>query len=237
MSVYERFRFRGAELDRLTIAALLAAEKKWGRAFVIVQGSYNAGGVPQSAGTHDGGGAVDLVWEPDIERMNRCLRDEGCFAGWPRPKLPGEWDRHYHGILIGNERASAGAKNQVAEYRNGGDGLSGSAPDRYPYRPDPIRAFNYERAGLVSWERLNAIRDQDDHKANEPEGRDQVETVARALRGFGMEMHAHDVGKVDNALLDALFRFRRIRNIGDTLVGPFGPKVLYELCVPIRDND
>lgn len=236
MSVYEKFTFRGRILDRMTIAALLAAEKRLGYDNVIVQGSYNAG-VSQSAGTHDGGGAVDLVWRPLIGRENRALRKWGHFAGWPRERIPGLWNRHWHGILIGNDKASPDAKAQVVEYRAGGDGLIGSTRDRF-WRPKTITAFDYGRCALVSWKRLNELAASKSKKARFREGRRQVETVARALRGFNMDMPGHKPGRMDKPLTDALDRFAGFRKIGDTQVnGPLGPKVCYELCIPTLEEN
>lgn len=229
--LYERFTFRGKILDRMTIAALLAAEKQYGRAFRLIQGSYNAGGVGASAGTHDGGGAVDLGWCIRFRKQNRCMRAYAKAAGWPRPTILGLWSRHYHAIIIGNEKASSGAKSQVAEYRAGGDGLVGGTPDRF-WRPNDIEAFSYKKAALVSWQRFNAVSESKDKKADTTEGVKQVETVARALRGFGMTFK-HRKGHVDKGLLDAIERFRKIRHVGETEVkGPLTPQVCWELCVP-----
>ena len=52
--------FRGVTLDQPTIDALLVAESILGYQLSFAQGSYNAGGVAASVGTHDGGGAVDV---------------------------------------------------------------------------------------------------------------------------------------------------------------------------------
>lgn len=236
MSVYERFTFRGETLDRMTIAALLAAEKFLGYDNHILQGSYSSS-VPQSAGTHDGGGALDLVWRPRIRRQTKMMRKHGRFAYWPRRALIGHWNRHGHGILIGNERASSGAKEQIVAYRNGRDGLASNGPDTW-WRPKVIRAFDYDQAGLVSWERLNRIRKTRTKTALTREGRRQVETIARALRGFNMNLGGHRKGRMDDPLVHAIRRFSEIRDLGPVEVdGPVGPKLCYALCVPIRDND
>lgn len=236
MSMYERFTFRGATLDRMTIAALLCAEKRLGYSMTIIQGSYNRGGVGASGGTHDGGGAVDLVWF-DIRRKNRQLR-KANFAGWPRRTLPGEWSRHWHGILIGNDKASPEAKDQVRAYRNGRDGLASNGPDTW-WRPKKIGPFRYGKRDCVSWRRLNRIAKHPKGMAFMPSGARQVEVVARSLRGFNMDMQGrHRAGRMDKALIDAIHRFRRIRHVGETEVeGILTPKVCYELCIPTVEED
>ncbi|HYJ67250.1 MAG TPA: hypothetical protein VEX15_06255 [Nocardioidaceae bacterium] len=234
--MYERFTFRGATLDRMTIAALLCAEKRLGYSMTIIQGSYNRGGVGASGGTHDGGGAVDLVWF-DIRRKNRQLR-KANFAGWPRRTLPGEWSRHWHGILIGNDKASPEAKDQVRAYRNGRDGLASNGPDTW-WRPKKIGPFRYGKRDCVSWRRLNRIAKHPKGMAFMPSGARQVEVVARSLRGFNMDMQGrHRAGRMDKALIDAIHRFRRIRHVGETEVeGILTPKVCYELCIPTVEED
>jgi hypothetical protein len=235
MSMYERYTFRGEKLDRMTIAALMCAEKRLGYAMNIVQGSYNPGGVGASGGTHDGGGAVDLVWY-DIRRKNRQLR-KANFAGWPRRTLPGEWERHWHGILIGNDKASREAKAQVVAYRNGRNGLANNGPDTW-WRPKKIGPFRYGARRPISWRRLNKIATHPRGVAFMPGGARQVEVVARALRGFNMDLHGHRAGRMDKPILDAIKRFRRIRKVGETEVkGHLTPKVCYELCIPTVEED
>lgn len=152
---YRRITRRGVELDWRTWAALLEAERRAGFRFTVVQGSYNAGVVGASAGTHDGGGAVDLsirgVTDHDRNRMVRALRNVG-WAAWIRPTIDGLWTEHLHAVLLDHVTASAGAKAQWAEYRAGGDGLVGSAPDPMRYRPDPIPVFDYQ-----AWQTKRAL--------------------------------------------------------------------------------
>jgi hypothetical protein len=227
--LYERYTWRGAKFDRLTIAALLAVDKRLGYEQHITQGSFS-GSVSASAGTHSGSGAVDIVWI-DMPRKTRAFRRVG-WAFWPRPALPGVWGAHGHGILIGNERASAGAKAQVSAYKNGRNGLANNGRDPY-WRPRKIRPFNYKRAALVDWGRLNKMAGHKNGRPHTREGARQVEVIAWALKGFGMNLGAHKKGHMDPPLLDAIERFRRIRKVGETEVkGPLSPKVCYELCVP-----
>src|SRR3954447_2287377 len=87
---YDKQQVQGETLDNLTIAALATAESRLGYDLTVIQGSYNAGGVPQSAGTHDGGGAVDLAaydWDGKHGKV-ATLRRIG-FAAWHRPP---NWD-------------------------------------------------------------------------------------------------------------------------------------------------
>lgn len=130
----------GKRVDWLTKAALLAAEKRLGYKLTVAQGSYNAGRVAASAGTHDGGGVIDLV-AFDHERKVRVLRSIG-FAAWYRPELPGVWGPHIHAVLIGNARLSDSARRQVAAYRDGRDGLANNNPDP-TWRPNPIPVFKW----------------------------------------------------------------------------------------------
>ena len=119
----------------------------------VVQGSYNAGGVAASAGTHDGGGAVDLSvsgWSGGrITEVLTVLRKRGLIA-WYRH--PGQgFDPHIHGIDRGAKDLSVGAADQVRRFDNGENGLASHAPDDGPKVPVP--AFNYE-AGLKEWDAL-----------------------------------------------------------------------------------
>ena len=142
MREYSRTTFRGKPTDYRTAVMAIEVEKQMGIKFVCWQGSYNTGGVGASAGTHDGGGALDLNVPGDADRITRRLRDIG-FAAWHR--TPPLFDEHIHCIDIGNDRLSPSARAQVVEYRSDGDGLSGAATDPQPYRPDPIRGFNFDK--------------------------------------------------------------------------------------------
>jgi hypothetical protein len=139
---YGRTTVRGHTLDNLTDYALLAVEAELGynpRSLTILQGSYNAGGVGASAGTHDGGGAVDLTPVNAAEKVH-ALRKVG-FAAWHRQAIPGIWNEHIHAVLVGNLKLSDAAAAQVADYRNHRDGLAGHAPDN-TWHPDPIPVFH-----------------------------------------------------------------------------------------------
>lgn len=104
--------------------------------FYVVQGSYNRGGVSQSAGTHDGGGAIDLSvygWG-DLKNKRRIVKEgrRAGFAAYFRATLPGHWNEHVHAIAIGDPDLSSGARNQVSAYYAGRDALAGNGPDQDP---------------------------------------------------------------------------------------------------------
>lgn len=111
---------------------LLAAEKLLGYKLTVIQGSYNAGGVAASAGTHDGGGALD-VWGKGTAHWGTevaVLRRVG-FAAWGRSPSQGPWGYHMHCIAINDSELSRGARNQVTSYLNGRNGLASNGKDTF----------------------------------------------------------------------------------------------------------
>lgn len=144
----------------------------------VVQGSYNAGGVPQSKGTHDGGGAIDVSTHGlGSTEDKKWIVKQGRLAGWMaylRPTIPNLWNEHIHAGALGDPEASDGLKDQFKEYRAGGDGLKGNAPD-----PDPrvrIRVWPKVRYKKVSL--LVAYRQ---FKAKNPEPRMTVKRIQWVL--------------------------------------------------------
>lgn len=119
----------GKKVDALTDAALKRAEKALGYSLTVTQGSYSTT-VSASAGTHDGGGVVDLMpW--DGERKVTVLRSVG-FAAWFRPAIPGLWPAHIHAVLIGNRNLAPVAFRQVQAYLTRRNGLKDNGPDVDP---------------------------------------------------------------------------------------------------------
>lgn len=141
---YTRTTRTGQVIDELTNYALYAVERRLGYvggSLTVIQGSYKAGdGAPQSAGTHDGGGVVDLTEADHVAKVH-ALRAVG-FAAWHRPE---NWDGrggmgHIHAVLIGNVKLAPEAKAQVEAYRAHRNGLADNAPDP-TWHPDPIPTF------------------------------------------------------------------------------------------------
>lgn len=125
----------GKAINQRTKDMIVAAEGIVGYDIVVTQGSYNAGGVSASAGTHDGGGAVDIsvLNKTTTERWElvKALRTVG-FAAWLRTPSQGNWPYHIHAIAIGDTDVSISARNQIADYFVGLNGLASHAPDNTP---------------------------------------------------------------------------------------------------------
>lgn len=106
----------------------------------VTQGSYNAGGVAASFGTHDAGGAVDIsvidtqdgyvVMLDEIMPMLQALRIAG-FAAWLRDtdELYDGSVIHIHAIAIGDAEASEIAQQQVSSEFGYFQGFNGLPPE------------------------------------------------------------------------------------------------------------
>lgn len=160
MSQYTRVTLPGGRtLNRRTVAMLREAERRIGKKLVILQGSWNPGGVTASAGIHDRGGAVD-VWLPgvalkDVDRLVVYpLRKVGFWA-WYRPELwvrgVRVWGAHVHAVDPHDRTLSAAARAQVSQARAGLDGLADRKPDTYTGPKVRVRPW-----GLVR--RIVAVR-------------------------------------------------------------------------------
>ncbi|MCP2336430.1 peptidoglycan-binding domain-containing protein [Actinomadura rupiterrae] len=122
---------------------LAEAQRLLHRRLTLDQGSYNPGGDPTSAGTHDGGGVVDV----DVKGMSaatrtsvaRALRRVG-FAAWVRNPSQGDWPWHIHAAAINDTDLSSQAQHQIGDYYLGENGLAGRGPDDGP-KVTPIRTW------------------------------------------------------------------------------------------------
>lgn len=112
--------------------------------FGLTQGSYNTG-VAASAGTHDGGGCVDINTDGlSINATLRALRQAG-FAAWYRTPSEG-FAYHIHAVAIGDRELASIAHGQVFAYFNGRNGLANNRADTAPAsvgRPYPQWARKY----------------------------------------------------------------------------------------------
>jgi hypothetical protein len=148
---YRQVHFRGVTMNVRTKAMLLKAEAiahKMGVPvpFQISQGSYSHS-VSASAGTHNGGGALDIrdvMYGRSTQlKMVKALRMAG-FAGWSRGHGDG-MPQHIHAIAIGDKQMSSAARAQVTDYFNGRNGLAnhGKDGDAAVGRPYPAWAAAY----------------------------------------------------------------------------------------------
>lgn len=125
----------GRTVNERTRSMLRAAEGILGRSIVLDQGSYNPGGDPSSAGTHDGGGVVDVsvagMSTATRTAVVRALRQVG-FAAWLRSPAQGDWPWHIHAAAISDTDLSSQAQHQVGDYYLGLNGLANRQPDDGP---------------------------------------------------------------------------------------------------------
>lgn len=140
---YTRVVFRGRTVDAYTRAALREVERRLGYTLTITQGSYNTS-VDASAGTHAGGGVVDLAAWDHVDKV-RTLREVGFYA-WFRPAIPNLWGPHIHAVQRGNARLSPAARRQALAYLRGENGLANRGPDNGPRITVPV--FRWPLAAL-----------------------------------------------------------------------------------------
>lgn len=131
-----RTTYGGKTVNKRT-AALLARAASWaGVTITLTQGSYNAGGVAASAGTHDGGGVVDInvnSWSTATRNAVVLALRKAGFAAWLRTPADG-FAYHIHANAIGDRDMSSSAKSQVVQYFNGTNGLANRARDNFERR-------------------------------------------------------------------------------------------------------
>lgn len=124
----ERVTMDGKTVNKRTKEMIENAEKLLKKNFTVLQGSYNAGGVAASAGTHDGGGVVDLA--PFDNNAIAALRASG-FAAWHRTVAEGFSGDHAHAVAVGDPTVSPAAAAQVASFFRGRNGLANDGPDTF----------------------------------------------------------------------------------------------------------
>ncbi|MGZ0151868.1 hypothetical protein ACXJJ3_32750 [Kribbella sp. WER1] len=127
--------FEGFRMDARTRDMLIELRRITTAPVVLTQGGFNKGGVAASAGTHDGGGALDIrarnLTDTQIREVVLRARQVG-FAAWHRTPAQGKWVEHIHMIAVGCPSLSAGAKKQVTAYKNDRNGLANNGKDDGP---------------------------------------------------------------------------------------------------------
>lgn len=179
MGAYDRVTYHGHTLNRRTMSMIKQVEDYLGYTLTIEQGSYNSG-VAASAGTHDGGGAVDLA-PADADNKVKALRQVG-FAAWHRSPIPGVWSEHIHCIAIGDKEMSSGARKQISDYYAHLDGLAGHRYDS-EWRPGHIVAFHYP---LRAVDASNVLHDAGTDKAVAHGGSKRAQKALNLKTGAGL---------------------------------------------------
>jgi hypothetical protein len=125
--------YGGKRVNTRTADMLRAADGMLSWSLTLTQGSYTPGN-PDSAGTHDGGGVVDISVSSlsTTQRWQtvRVLRTVG-FAAWLRTPQDG-FAYHIHANGISDPDMSRPARNQVHDYYFGRNGLANHAADNTP---------------------------------------------------------------------------------------------------------
>ncbi|HWM03959.1 MAG TPA: peptidoglycan-binding protein [Actinophytocola sp.] len=125
--------YGGKRVNTRTADMLRAADGTLSWNLTLTQGSYTPGN-PDSAGTHDGGGVVDISVSAlsTTQRWQtvRALRTVG-FAAWLRTPEDG-FAYHIHANGISDPDMSRPARNQVHDYYFGRNGLANHAADNTP---------------------------------------------------------------------------------------------------------
>jgi len=132
-----RVAFDGQTVDSRTAAMLTEASSILGEPLRLDQGSYSTSD-PTSAGTHAGGGVVDINvdgWSSAHRRkVAGVLRSVG-FAAWVRSPTEGDWPWHIHAVAISDPDLAPEAQAQVGDYYRGRNGLKNDGPDTGPAGP------------------------------------------------------------------------------------------------------
>lgn len=129
----------GQTLTARVWSLLDSLSEKYGVPMEVGQGGFKgSGGADASSGTHGGGDVFDLrvklfpekLWVPvntDLRRNNGCAWVRSPAYGWT---LTGS---HIHCVMRDSYYPlSPGAKQQVASYDRGHNGLAGDAADPFP---------------------------------------------------------------------------------------------------------
>lgn len=125
--------YGGKRTNTRTVNMLAAADARLSWNLTLTQGSYTSSN-PGSAGTHDGGGVVDISVSglSTAQRWQtvRELRRVG-FAAWLRTPDQG-FAYHIHAVAISDPDLSSAAQPQVHDYYFGKNGLANHAADNTP---------------------------------------------------------------------------------------------------------
>jgi hypothetical protein len=154
MGQYDRVSYEGKQLTRRQRQAIKHSSgllvERWGLALHCYQGSWRPE-TDYSGTTHTRAGVGDfyvygmssMKWD-ELCAMTRVIRREGRQAAFLRgPFCDMPW--HWHVLDLDTTRMDPWAASfQVPEYRRGNDGLNAGHDDPVPYRPSPIRKWDFK---------------------------------------------------------------------------------------------
>jgi peptidoglycan hydrolase-like protein with peptidoglycan-binding domain len=125
--------YGGKRTNTRTADMLRRADGTLSWSLTLTQGSYTSSN-PDSAGTHDGGGVVDIgvssMTTTQRWQAVRALRTVG-FAAWLRTPDDG-FAYHIHANAISDPDMSRAARNQIHDHYFGRNGLANHAADNTP---------------------------------------------------------------------------------------------------------
>ncbi len=125
--------YGGRRTNTRTADMLRAADGMLSWSITLTQGSYTSSN-PGSAGTHDGGGVIDIgvnsLSTTQRWQAVKALRTVG-FAAWLRTPSDG-FAYHIHACGISDPDMSRAARDQVHDYYFGRNGLANNGPDNTP---------------------------------------------------------------------------------------------------------
>lgn len=132
-----------------------------GGRLVVVQGGRSD--APASGTTHRLLGVADYRrWNLNNEQAYRVMIVGRNLMGTCHERTTWQgFDPHFHDCTIGDDVPGIMdpvAIQQVATYKAGGDGVSGTSGDWQPYRPDPIHDYIYLEDDMEAEERKELFR-------------------------------------------------------------------------------
>ncbi|MEV6970479.1 peptidoglycan-binding domain-containing protein [Hamadaea sp. NPDC051192] len=126
--------YGGQRVNTRTKNMLAKADSLVATSIVLSQGSYTSSN-PSSAGTHDGGGVVDIsvsaLTTTQRWQTVKALRTVG-FAAWLRNPSQGDWPYHIHAAAVLDPDMAETARDQIYDYYIGKNGLASHAADDTP---------------------------------------------------------------------------------------------------------
>jgi hypothetical protein len=153
MGQYDRVTYEGKLMTRRQRQAIKhvskISEERYNLAIHCYQGSWRPY-TSYSGTTHTDAGVVDLyvygmstMDKDKLHSITRLLRREGCQAAFLRgPFVDMPW--HWHVNDLDTTHMDFNAQWQVSEYRKGNDGLVAGRNDPFPYRPKPIKKWDFK---------------------------------------------------------------------------------------------